>query len=147
MKGVLDPVNARRGFGAADLIARWDDIVGPRYAAFTRPEKLTWPDRREGAGVLTVRVDGGRAVFLQHEREQFIERINGFLGFTAVAEIKIIQRPIIRLARRAAPELRPLPPVEAIALDSKIAGVEDDSLRAALKRLGEGVVGARLARP
>ncbi len=144
---VLDPVSARRGFATADLMAAWDDIVGPRYAPFTQPDKLAWPKGREGGGVLTVRVDGARAVFLQHESEQFIQRINRFLGFGAVAELRILQRPIRGRRREpASSKPAPLPTAEAEILRETVEAVSGDGLRDALLRLGEGVVRARLAR-
>ena len=31
--GVLGPVAAKRGFAKADLVAAWDEVAGPRYAA------------------------------------------------------------------------------------------------------------------
>ena len=146
IKGAIDPVLAKRGFAAADLIGSWDDIVGQRYAAFTRPEQIKWPQQRGGAAVLTVSVDGGRAVYLQHELDQVIERINGFLGYQAVSDIRLVQRTGHRAAAPKAAEA-PLADKDAKALEQRVAGVEDEKLRASLRTLGEGVIRKRLARP
>lgn len=142
----LDPVISKRGFAASDLIVNWDTIVGPRYAAFTRPEKLSWPRGKDGKGVLTVHVEGARGIFLQHETEQFIDRINGYLGFGAVGDIRIVQRPMQPKKTTRRTEPRPLPADERAVLDKSLEGVESDRLREALARLGEGIIGDRLAR-
>jgi hypothetical protein len=143
--GVIDPLTAKRGFAKADLVTSWGDVVGPRYAATTQPEKLHWP--RDGFGaVLTVRVDGPVAVFLQHEKEQFLGRVNAFLGYAAVTELRIVQRPIGRSARRdqAPPDL-PGPTKDAIR--ESVAEMADGGLRDALLRLATAIATDRLARP
>jgi hypothetical protein len=143
----LDPAVARRGFATVDLLASWDAVVGPRYAGCTQPEKLTRPRQGDGPGVLTVRVDGARAVFLQHELPQFIDRINGFLGYAAVGEVRIIQKPM-PVAPRQAPEAPPpLPASAEAALAEAVAPVEDEALRESLRQLGRAVTGRRLAQP
>ena len=142
---VIEPLCAKRGFATADLIAAWADVVGPRYARVTQPEKLLWPrrdgvegaNRRTGA-TLVVRVDAGMAIYLQHETAVMLERINGFLGFGAVTQLKIIQAPVAPPPppKRAAPSGRA---VERAA--AAVKSVESDGLRAALERLGRGVYG------
>ncbi len=142
---VIDPLTAKRGFAKADLVSSWSDVVGPRYAATTQPEKLQWP--RDGYGaVLTVRVDGPGAVFLQHETEQFLARINTFLGYAAVTQLRLVQKPITRSGRRA--EVPPdLPGPAREAIRESVAGMEDGGLRDALVRLATAVATDRLARP
>lgn len=142
----LGPVTARRGFARADLLGAWDAVVGERYAGFTQPEKIAWPrDGEARGGVLTVRVDGARAVLLQHDLPQFIERINAFLGYGAIASVRIVQRPLPRPARPAAAEPPPLPAEDAAALEAQLEGVSDPDLRDSLRRLGTGVLGDGLA--
>ncbi|MCC6735886.1 MAG: DUF721 domain-containing protein [Bauldia sp.] len=145
---VIDPAVGRRGFATAELLASWDTIVGARNGAFTQPEKLVFARGQAGGGVLTVRVDGPRAIFLQHEAGQLIARINSFLGFAAVAELRFIQKPLSRKPRKAeAPPPAPIPAPLAEALDEAVSTVDGDPLKEALRRLGEGVIRDRLARP
>lgn len=143
---VMDPLAARRGLASAALLAAWDDVVGGRYAGITQPEKLVWPRGKDAAGILTVRVEGPVAVFLQHETLPFIERINRFLGFAAVAELRIVQRPIVRRTVRRPPADAPLPPDAAAALDGAVAGIEHERLRRSLRALGAGVMADRAGR-
>lgn len=143
---VIEPVAARRGFARADLVAIWSEIAGPMHAACTAPEKITWPRHAEGeeppAGTLFIRADGPRAIFLQHELPQIVERVNAFFGYRAVASARIVQGPV----RRATPESPALPKVDAATerrIADEVAAVEDEGLRAALHRLGQGVFALR----
>jgi hypothetical protein len=144
---VLDPVSAKRGFAAADLIAAWPEIVGPRYAGACEPVRITWPRGapQGSGGVLTVAVEGSRAVFLQHESGQIVERINAFAGRGLVARLKLTQRPVARAA--PAPRAHPVLAEAARArLAAELAPIEDDGLREALARLGAGVLASSSSR-
>ena len=144
---VIEPICAKRGFATADLIQAWAEVVGPRYARATQPDKLIWP-RREAAAAganarkgatLVVRVDAGMAIYLQHETAVILERVNGFLGFGAVTTLKIIQGPV-----DAPPPPRPpksVSPAAANAASAAVAEIESEALRRALERLGQAVYG------
>jgi hypothetical protein len=140
---VLNPVTAKRGFATADLIAAWPDIVGPRYADCTRPEKIVWPrgEAREGQpALLVLRVDGPRAVLVQHEAGQIAERVNAFLGYGAIGQIRIVQAPVKPKLKLVPAAARPLDAGEEARLADTVGKVADDGLRAALDRLGRGVL-------
>jgi hypothetical protein len=142
---VLAPVSGRRGFATADLVAAWPDIVGAKYAECTRPQKIAWPrdeDASADGGVLHLTVDGPRAVLIQHELGQIIERINAFLGYAAIARIRIVQGPVAKNQPQTQ-EAAPLDSVAEARLGAAVAGVEDDGLRAALARLGRGALQRR----
>jgi len=144
---VVDPVIAKRGFAGADLIAAWPAIVGQAYADFTQPERILWPRTTDvaapAAGVLFLKVDGPRAIFLQHELPQIRERINAFLGYAAIGQIKIAQGPV---QTRTPPARHPSAQLTAAAeadLAKAIGEVSDTKLRSALDRLGRGVLADR----
>ncbi len=140
---VISPVARKRGFAAADLIAAWTEVVGGELAECTRPEKIVWPRgeaNSELPGVLTLRVDGPRAVIVQHQIGQIVERVNAFFGYAAVGQVRLVQAPLGRSAKPARREERRLAPEDEARLKSAINGVEDQSLREALDRLGRGVL-------
>ena len=144
---VVDPVIAKRGFATADLIAAWPGIVGAAYADCTEPERILWPRATGGGepapGVLFLKVDGPRAIFLQHELPQIRERINAFLGYAAIGQIRIAQGPVATRTRPAKRETAPLPAEAEGALAQATASVADEKLRSALARLGRGVLDTR----
>lgn len=139
---VIEPVTARRGFAKADLIAVWPEIAGPMHAACTAPEKIVWPRHGNAddppAGTLFIRADGPRAIFVQHELPQIVERVNAFFGYRAVAQARIVQGPVGSRAPQA-PKAAAVDPEADRRIASKLADVEDEGLRAALQRLGRGV--------
>jgi hypothetical protein len=94
------------GFSTATLLTDWALIAGQDIASFSLPERLKWPrnveafeetaeDRRGRPGAtLVLRVDGPRAIELQYQTGQIIERINAHFGYRAVSEIRFIQAPL-----------------------------------------------------
>jgi hypothetical protein len=82
---------------------------------------------------------------LQHLEPQLIEKINGYLGYGAIARVRLIQGPIQQAQRPAARPLppRPLSDEEEGALAKRLAGVGDPELRAALAALGRAVMARR----
>jgi len=97
--------------------------------------------RGEGA-ILVLRVEGPRAIEVQHRSGQILERVNSYFGYRAIAELRILQAPVTRApARSPAP---PQPVIDAEALPAS-ASIEDQGLRAALSRLGSATR-ARLTR-
>jgi hypothetical protein len=141
---VIDPVTRRRGFATADLIAAWPDIVGARFADCTSPDKIVWPrEENGGPAVLVLKVEGPRAIYVQHEAGQILERINGFLGYGAVGRLRIVQAPTGRAKPAEKPRIPELSaPVEA-ALGTSVAEIDEGGLKDALKRLGRGVLSDR----
>jgi hypothetical protein len=68
-----------------------------------------------------------------------IERVNILFGFPAIDRVKIVQKPV-RSTRTASPRPGKLEPAQAARLDALVAPVENDRLRAALLKLGRGVM-------
>lgn len=145
---ILDPVLKKRAGISVALIQSWEEIVGERIASASRPEKIVWP-RRMGEddpfepATLVVACEGMAALALQHETGEVIARVNGFLGFSAVGRIRIVQKPVVVDAARKRPGPAKLDGRQEAHLKSVTAQIEDDGLRAALERLGTEVIGAK----
>ncbi len=146
----LKPACRKRGFATADLLANWADIVGQRFGERSQPEKLIWPRQKDAdAGqfpepaVLVVRTDGPTALMLQYETPQVLERINAFFGWSAVGRLKIVQRPVTHSQKRPRQARRPLTSQELDDIRRKTSGIENNKLKAALRRLGAAVVTKR----
>jgi hypothetical protein len=141
----LDPSARARGFATTALLREWPAIVGAELAEFTMPDRLVWPRRREDAeepssqkgwrtegAILVLRVEGPRAIEVQHRSGQILERLNTYFGYRAVVEMRILQAPVTRKMPRVP---SPSAPVEADTLPPS-APIEDERLRKALSRLG-----------
>lgn len=143
---LIEPVLARRAGITTALLGSWDEIAGENFADCTRPEKIAWPrhgDIGEAGGhrpgVLTIACEGSRALFLTHAQGELIARINGFFGYPAIGQIRVVQKPVLPLARHGR-RLRPLTGEKARKLDEMLEGIESENLRAAIRRLGTGVM-------
>lgn len=145
VSGVLDPVMQRRAGMTMQLITAWEDIIGPAHADYTRPEKLDWPKAYGDndpfkPALLVIACDGARAIYVQHEIGQIIDRVNTFFGFTAVDRARIVQKPVHSMAKKKREKPRPLDEHQKRHLEELLQSVEDEGLRRSLQKMGEGVL-------
>jgi hypothetical protein len=144
------------GFSAATLLTDWATIVGQDLASYTSPDKLKWPrgaeayrEVAEGAegrpgATLILRVDGPRALEVEHRRRQLLERINAYFGYRAVADLRIIQAPIASPAAAKVPAVpAPVPAQLAAGQAAALQAITDERLRDALAKLGASVTARR----
>jgi hypothetical protein len=131
---------ARQGFASAELVTRWDDIVGHEIAAHSEPIKLQWPRRSDGedaeAGTLVLRVEGHAAIEIQHLAGLICERVNRFLGWRAVSRLALRQAPLRHRQNKTAPR------TDAAAtarIAENLTDIKDEELKEALARLGAAV--------
>jgi hypothetical protein len=146
------------GFSRADIFTEWPAIVGTEMAAYTAPERMRWPrqgDAGQGEGgvgdtgasprgaTLVLRVDGGRALDVQYQARQIIERINSHFGYRAVTELRFVQAP---LEARPSRQHVPLPRDVVARHKPEIPEIQDEALRAALERLGASLLAEKSQR-
>ncbi len=131
----------KKGAGFGRLVAEWRLIVGADLADATSPVKLAFPRGERANATLTIDIIPARAIEVQHAMPQLIERVNSVFGYSAVARIKMVQRPPAQPPKLA--NLRPLSPVEEKELVTLTALVPDGELRLALESLGRAVQAAR----
>ena len=139
MGPILGPALRRRGFAGRDIITHWAAIVPKPYDTVARPDELKWPrgaERSAEGATLYLRVLPGHALAVQHEGAKIAAAVNRYFGYVLVREV--------RLAVDALVEEEPGVPVEAAApapeVDAAVQGVEDEGVREALRKLGQGVM-------
>lgn len=127
---VLKPILKEQGLGINELKRRWPEVAGESFSRAT-PEKLA-------GGVLTLKVPGALAPFLQTQTPLLVERLK-----VAGAKVKTIR---IEQRTAAAPKLgnvrplkQPLTAAEEAALAQTLDPVGDAGLKSALMRLGRAV--------
>ncbi|MCQ4158473.1 DciA family protein [Roseomonas sp. GC11] len=124
------PIFRKRSPAAAHLISDWAEIVGPVLAAQSLPQKFS-------AGTLTLGCSGPMAMELQYLEPQLVAKINTALGQKLVQRIRLVQIRMPSPARRPA---KPAPVALPPATAARLEGIADPELRAALTRLGQGVL-------
>lgn len=93
---------SRYGFHSAEILAAWPRIAGAELAAITAPERIRWPrgdtavDEPAGsAATLVLRTEPAHALDVEYRAPEIIDRINRYFGYRAVAELKIVQAPLL----------------------------------------------------
>lgn len=148
ISGVLDPLMQQRAGMTMQLVMAWEEIAGHIHADYTRPEKLEWPkqmsdDEPFQAATLRIACEGARAIYLQHETSMIIERVNSFFGFNAIDRIKIVQKSV-KIDEKPRRQPRPeLDKQQRQRLSDLVDSVEDEKLKQALSKMGEGVFSER----
>ena len=146
---IMEPVLARRTGMSIDLLAAWPELVGEDYRNFTHPQKIKWPNRAHQddpfkPGILIVACDSTRALYFQHDLSRLCERVNVFFGFTAIAKIKIVQKPVGASPKTLRPaktdQNRNLDRQKKRRLDQILDKIDDPNLRERLAKLGRGVM-------
>jgi hypothetical protein len=141
LSDVFSEAYAKQGFAARELVTRWAEIAGPEVAAHSEPLKIQWPRPVEGQtqepATLVLRVEGPMALEIQHASDAILQRVNRFLGWSAVGKLALRQAP---LSRRDKPKAaRPPDPAAVADLAKTLSSVEDEELRTALARLGAAI--------
>ena len=131
----------RQGFTSCELVTHWEDIVGAEIAAHAEPIRMQWTapptPTNSPPATLVLRVEGPAAIEIQHQSAVIVERVNRYFGWQALAGIALRQAP---LTRRRVKRVRPTIDQElADAISSRMTGIADDGLRAALGRLGAAI--------
>ena len=141
LNDVFSDAYAKQGFAARELVTRWAEIAGKEIAAHSEPLKMQWPRPVEGQpqepATLVLRVEGPMALEIQHSSDVILQRVNRFLGWSAVGKLALRQAPLSRRDRPKRP--RPPEPKEVAEVEKTLTSVEDGELRAALARLGAAI--------
>lgn len=106
--GLAAQAFARAGFSDPTLVLRWREIVGADVARVAQPFKLS---QSPAGGVLTLKAEPAASVFLQHQTRMLCERINAYLGRSAVVRLRFVQGAVpIRQQPSPCPARLPDPP-------------------------------------
>ena len=135
---ITRPAFQRHGFASEQLVAQWRVIVGDEVAAISRPEKIKWPrgndaSGHQSGGTLVLKAIAGRTLELHYETPRIIEKVNQFLGYGAIAALKVTPDnappPPTKIPRK------PMKPEAAKAWAENFDDIEDSDLKAALSKL------------
>ena len=129
----------RFGFTQSVIVERWAEIVGDRYARYSRPESLSLARGKTPGGVLKVAVSGAVAPMLAHVEPQIIERCNRLLGAGTVVRVQLRQTDIDAPVQVVVP----LPVELSPETRSTLRDIADPDLRASLESLAQALSATR----
>jgi hypothetical protein len=122
------------GRSLEELRRQWRDIVGEKLAPMTEPEKLAASGKNR---VLTIKVAGPAAPFVQHQIPLLLERCN--LAGAALTGISLKQGVLTRPKGNVRPLKTPLSADEEQLLAASLDATTSPRLKAALLRIGRGM--------
>jgi hypothetical protein len=131
---------SKHGGSLALVIQNWQEIVGPEYSRYALPMALKFAGPTQHNGTLHIQVDGPAAVELQYQLPQIIQRVNGFLGFQAVAQVRMVQAPLPQSPRPVILNAsKPLDTAAHNELKKETELLPDGDLKSVLNDLGKWV--------
>lgn len=150
LRKVTSRALGQRSLAERSLILDWPSIAGGDIARLCTPQGLSFQHRHHRLdGMLTLRVVSGQATRLQHLEPQLIERINGYLGYRAVARLRLLHGGTPAAGPSQTPAAEPdAEDARAPAENSRTPDedrapggetITDPALKAALARLGRAV--------
>jgi hypothetical protein len=151
LDGCLEPTLKAKGFADSAIHMHWSEIAGAALAPWSEPVSLKWPPRSPGAdpekakggATLTIKVEGAFALDVQHLTPQIIQRVNGFFGWRCIEKLVLKQGPVRKSIKPERRGKSVITPEISQKLDALLDPVENLALKAALARLGVGVMGKR----
>lgn len=146
LKNRIRVASEARGFAVTRLLTHWAEVVGEETAAMALPVKVGFG--REGFGAtLTLLTTGAFAPLLQMQLPKIRDKVNACYGYNAISKVVITQTAPTGFAEGQVaftPAPKPAPaaadPVTRAKARAVAAGVQDETLRAALEALGESVL-------
>lgn len=147
LTGRIRQASESRGFAQSRLLTDWAEVAGTDVAAVARPVEVSYGRGGMGA-TLTLLTTGAQAPMLEMQKDQLREKVNAVYGYNAIARIRITQTAATGFAEgRVAFDHKPKDagpkdpaPEMHKAAGKVVAPVEDETLRAALERLGANIL-------
>lgn len=135
---VLRPVLKSQGLAGSRLLVRWPEIVGQRLARYSIPEKIHFPAGKRTDGTLTIAVENGFALEIQHLQPIILERLATYFGYKAITRIAISAS----LPASESEEIVNIPQPATLALDPNLAEpIEDEDLKSAFSSFAKTLSG------
>ncbi len=137
IRRLIAPVLGKNGFMHADILAHWDDILGGLSSKGVYPVRLVFPKGQRENAVLHVKaISGAYAMEFTANRTAILDRLNGFFGYRAVADVRVTQGalPVAKFSR--VPKRPPVSEKKRDEVRRAVAGIQNDGLRAAAEELG-----------
>ncbi len=130
---VLRPLSRKFGPGVSSLRSQWPQIIGEHWAKLSKPTAVRG---KTGAKTLHIIAKGPAAAMLQADSTKILERVNQYLGKGTITKLAIKQG---RIQIKPKPTLADTHMHGTLETMGNIADTDDNSLQAALNKLGASV--------
>jgi len=126
------PVFKAQGLASSRLVTQWAAIVGGTLAARSFPVKISYPHGKTTDGTLTIAVENGFALEIQHLQLLIIEKLAVYFGYRAISRI-VISHALTRQTIVKPDKVKKPPLPSSAAMD--VESIDDEELKIALRSL------------
>jgi hypothetical protein len=157
VRSVASQALGKVGQSFAQLMTHWPQVVGPELAMKCLPTALNFPRGKNADAVLHLATNSAFALELSHQTPLIMERVNSFLGYRAIAELRFdhkqlpfMEYKVVTAAVRGVSGQVQAPPATMARPDSPISAevcqiyseIKDPELREKLESLCRAVASA-----
>lgn len=136
----------KMGIDFGNLLLTWQDVVGPEIAQKCQIEKFAFRKDERGNATATLKVQSYFAQECQYMIPQLIEKMNRFMGYKAIADIKIkqVMVPFEDVSSLHDVKLKKaLSEKDEAEIEAVIHDCTDERIHDLLRQLGEGIYSRR----
>ncbi|ETO17946.1 hypothetical protein RFI_19360 [Reticulomyxa filosa] len=135
---VTQPAIKEQGYLLFKLTSYWHVIVGQKLAEICFPIKLNFPPQSSKDGILYLEINNpGFGLEIQANEASIIERISGYIGYQAIARIKLIISVKKREQKRQSPAIQEN--INNESINSTIENIEDAEIRNILENIAKQI--------
>lgn len=116
------------------IIYNWPVIVGEKLASISQPAQVIFPFKKNNNGILHIDISNpGFSLELQSREAMILDRISIFLGFKAIARIKVNINSNLMLNKLHKHKSEAL--LEPIKDNEALESIDDPELKEALRKI------------
>lgn len=89
IRAITENALGKAGQSFAQLISHWPQVVGPELSKKCLPTAMNFPKGKNANATLHLATNSANALELSYQIPLLLERVNSFLGYGAIAQIKL----------------------------------------------------------
>lgn len=146
VKSISDPVFGKKSTLYSQIILNWTKIVGQSIASYSLPLGLKFKrtaDKKHNSAILNIGVNSARAQDILMQKGLLIEKLNQFMGFSAIEDIQITHLSQNVLSAEKSQHTKNAQSVLSKSkkqeIHTHITPIKDHELKTALENLGNAI--------
>lgn len=140
LKGLTERVIGKKSAVLGQMLLNWKHIVGENISTKTIPLKLSYPKSKAAGATLYLSVKSAYSLEITQYAPRIIERINSFVGYGAVEQIRLIHMLAHSSQSMARKAKKPLSSEKRKIIEQATASVTDETLRKTLQSFGHHIM-------
>jgi len=89
IRAITQNALGKAGQNFAQLLSHWPQVVGPELAKKCLPTAMNFPKGKNANATLHLATNSANALELSYQIPLLLERVNSFVGYKAIAEIRL----------------------------------------------------------